>query len=208
MRVKSAVAPFPVFVSLIGGDHVAPGQEEVEVSYDFEGRVQAVLDNRGYFVTDSYEAKGYEVTQSGFVTTALSPIKVSHRAESVTLAELQEDYFEYCKGFNALEVTRVNNNEMNASHFRGRLHEFGNPDIPNDHYPAARMVSWSGIGQPQRPWKDSYAGVGARAAAPGPGFGDPVVGDLLGADVECTGNPFDFYHADGKVSISISIRLP
>ena len=88
MRVKSALAPFPVFVSLIGGDHVAPGQEEVEVAFDFEGRVQAVLDNRGYFVPDSYEAKGFEVTQTGFGTTALSPIKVSHRAERVALGKL------------------------------------------------------------------------------------------------------------------------
>ena len=58
-------------------------------------------------------------------------------------------------------------------------------------------------------------GVGARAAAPGPGFRantdhgiqfqdeyvqGPEVGDLLGADVQCTGNPFGFYHMDGSAN--------
>ena len=94
MRVKSSLAPYPIYVSLIGGGHEAPGQESIELSYGFERRVQSVLGGRGYFVEDSYEAKGFEITQSGFGTTALSPIKVSHRAERMALAKLQADYFE------------------------------------------------------------------------------------------------------------------
>lgn len=203
-------------MSLIGGDLTAPTQEAIEISCGFERRVHGVLDGRGFFVDGAFGAKGFEMTDVGFGTTALSPIRIPHRIDQVDLITLQEDYFSYCQGFNALEVTRVNNNVIDASYFGGRLHEFGNHEIANNHHPTPQTVSWSGINRQQRPWKDSFAGVGARAAAPGPGFRtrtdhghqSPEVGDLLGADVQCTGNPFGFYHMDGSANEEGSVAGP
>lgn len=126
VRVKSALAPYPIYISLRGGDLAAPTQEETECAYGSEKRFRSVLAGRGYFVDGAFGARGFELTDIGFGTTALSPIKASYRIDQVDLAALQEDNFTYCQGFGAPEVTRVNNNPVDASYFGGRLHAFGN----------------------------------------------------------------------------------